>query len=159
MVGFIYILALLRWVKDKYWNLSPEVSKCQSVLFALVLCTLTWLPAGQANWWTCARSCGRCVRRVTPMEELISQFYPGLFSLTPPMSIDPALEMTMYGSRTLNSGSAEIPSFVRNSNSLNNNGSSWHDDEPGGIDYNKSFRMTHIAHLRRQSIGCCETYV
>ncbi|GFR66437.1 hypothetical protein ElyMa_001970400, partial [Elysia marginata] len=64
---------------------------CQRVLQILLVCVFTCGLASHAKWWSCGSSCGRCVRRVTPMEELIGQFYPGLFSLSPPTASNPAL--------------------------------------------------------------------
>ncbi|PVD19881.1 hypothetical protein C0Q70_20374 [Pomacea canaliculata] len=45
--------------------------------------------ANHNKWWTCNDACARCVRRVMPMEEMITQLYPGLFSNTPPSNSVP----------------------------------------------------------------------
>ncbi|RUS71993.1 hypothetical protein EGW08_020241 [Elysia chlorotica] len=142
--------------------LLPE---CQRVVPALLLCLLTCFVATHARWWSCGRSCSRCVRQVMPMEELIGQFYPGLFSLTPPAAGSPTLssKTAVFGSSMVNSASAEIPNALRSSNSVDKNyaehfsdanNSLRHEDHSGG---SESFRMTPLAHLRSPFLECCET--
>ncbi|KAH9499165.1 hypothetical protein Btru_004308 [Bulinus truncatus] len=92
MQSFLYILS------GKRTNLL--------LLFLLVVvaCTL----ANHNKWWSCNSECARCVRRVTPMEELIVQFYPGLFSMTPPENMFYTAEVTSSTSSVINSMTAEI---------------------------------------------------
>ncbi|XP_059163473.1 uncharacterized protein LOC131946602 isoform X2 [Physella acuta] len=75
-----------------------------SILLIWVVSTL----ATHNKWWACNNECARCVRRVTPMEELIVQFYPGLFSETPPENIYNSPETPGSRMSTINSGSAWI---------------------------------------------------
>jgi hypothetical protein len=49
--------------------------------------------ANHNKWWTCNDACSRCARRVMPMEELITQLYPGLFSTKPPTDVVPVSDI------------------------------------------------------------------
>ena len=63
------------------WFLSSGHYLVQAFLaMCVAVCAATY----NHQWWTCSESCRRCLRQATPVEELIQQLYPGLFSATPP---------------------------------------------------------------------------
>lgn len=80
------------------------------------------------QWWTCSAECRRCIRRTTPLEKWISEYYSGLFSRKPPEAF--------YDSTQANP--------VKNPSNPNNTG-------PPGTTENPS--NTGVPH----QYGCCET--
>ncbi|XP_070178689.1 uncharacterized protein [Littorina saxatilis] len=98
---------------------------CRKVLvilsLPLFLLHLFWTPGVRGNhnkWWTCNDACARCARRVMPMEEMITQLYPGLFSTVPPANAVPLPEFiggidlpvnASRGNYSVDSGSATMP--------------------------------------------------
>ncbi|XP_055860160.1 uncharacterized protein LOC129921700 isoform X2 [Biomphalaria glabrata] len=115
------------------------------ILLTVIACAL----GNHNKWWTCNSECARCVRRVTPMEELIVQFYPGLFSQTPPENMFYSSESTGPGVSMVNSGTAEIPSLGDGSGGNRTLGTL------GGLREMETNR-SHVAYHPSTS-GCCET--
>ncbi|BFZ02502.1 hypothetical protein BsWGS_05542 [Bradybaena similaris] len=110
--------------------------------------------ANHNRWWSCGSECSRCVRMVTSMEELIVQFYPGLFSQAPPGNIILSPETPSNISSTVNSGQAKIPETGRSEPSNNFSSSVL---SPAIWDFSTNGSRRH--HHQSVSPGCCETEI
>lgn len=154
------------------------VSACWDSLLLLSLHLLLvhflWTPGAHGNhskWWTCNDACARCARRALPMEEIISQLYPGLFSPDPPLDAVAVPENVQqqaaatggnysYNSRdnTLNSPAGAVngtsSSSSSSSSSNSNNDSAVYVDSIAGRRYPSRFRNPT---QQNPSLGCCET--
>ena len=147
------------------------VSAGRRVLVALslpvFLLHLFWAPGARGNhnkWWTCNDACARCARRVMPMEEMITQLYPGLFSTTPPSNAVPVSDIVEGMTNLPNAsrgnysvgGNAPLTSGA---GSMNGTGS----PETNGSVYVDSISARPMPNIGNPpgavpgSLGCCET--
>ena len=131
------------------------------------LLPLLWTPGARGNhnkWWTCNDACARCARRVMPMEEMITQLYPGLFSTTPPTNALPVPDIVEEMKKLANaskgnysvSGTAPLTSGAGTVNGTTSSGSN-------GSVYVDSISARPMPNIGNPSepnpgnVGCCET--
>ncbi|KAL8586465.1 hypothetical protein ACOMHN_050060 [Nucella lapillus] len=119
---------------------------------ALLFLHLLWPPGVLANhnkWWTCNDACARCARRVLPIDEMITNLYPGLFSTNPPSNAIPVsdlmynINITVGGSDPLTSGTGT----VNDSGRMNTTTTTTNRTDIDSLTNTKLPRNT----------GCCET--
>ncbi|XP_041365476.1 uncharacterized protein LOC121380628 isoform X2 [Gigantopelta aegis] len=115
-------------------SMSRAMNACSFVAITSLLLQLqsVVVDSNHYMWWTCTAECHRCVRRTTPMERWISDYYSGLFSPKPPVSF-----YDSNGKPEVNSGAN--PSYPDSSDSESGNPSN-NSHNPGNHNY-----------------GCCET--
>ncbi|XP_071096256.1 uncharacterized protein [Haliotis cracherodii] len=102
------------------------------------------------QWWTCSAECRRCIRRTTPLEKWISEYYSGLFSREPPVAFyDSTQANPVNPNKTKDPGNPDNPGSQNNTGNPGNPGNPSNTGVPGN--------PGNPGNPNPHQYGCCET--